>query len=499
METSSANPRQLLRAIGRWSLVALVVNSIIGSGVFGLPSTVAALIGNYSPYAVLAAGAGMSVIIGCFAEVASRFQEAGGPYLYARVAFGRLMGIQTAWMLWLGQVAAPAANANLFVIYLGEFFPHAKDTVPRAIILTVLVGLLTVINIRGVRAGAQVSNLFTAAKLVPLFAVIVLGLFVLQQHHWSIAAAPVASPSTSQWLKAMLLLVFAYGGFETALAPMSEAKNPRRDAPFALFTALAACTVIYALIQWVVVGVLPNAAHSQRPLADVARLAVGPVGAALVAVGALISFYGYLSAKILAMPRVPFALAEQGDLPKAFAAVHSRFHTPYVSILVFAALVWGLALIGDFKWNVTLSAVARLLYYGVGCAALPILRRKQPEGASAMFHLPAGNFFAVLGVILCVILVTRVDFGQSLILVATIAAGVGELVSSGERKSNWQKHRLIAVAETLLATSLPAAFEMMMGVFGRWQERRSKLRLYDGVTAPSPAASSCAPRPSDSR
>src|SRR3984885_2033996 len=423
MESPSPNPprRELLRAIGRWSLVALVVNSIIGSGVFGLPSTVAALIGNYSPFAVLAAGAGMSVIMGCFAEVASRFQQAGGPYLYARVAFGRLMGIQTAWMLWLGQVAAPAANANLFVVYLGEFFPHAKDPLPRAVILTVLVGVLTFINIHGVRAGTQVSNLFTAAKLVPLFAVIVLGLLVLQHHHWNIASAPVASPGTSQWLKSMLLLVFAYGGFETALAPMSEAKDPRRDAPFALFTALLVCTVIYALIQWVVVGLLPDAAHSQRPLADVARLAVGPIGAGLVAVGALISFYGYLSAKILAMPRVPFALAEQGDFPQVFAAVHRRFQTPYVSILVFAALVWGFALIGEFKWNVTLSAVARLLYYGVGCAALPVLRRKESEGTSALFHLPAGNLLAVLGVILCGVLVTQVDFGQSVILVATVA------------------------------------------------------------------------------
>ena len=421
MESTRANPSryELVRAIGRWSLVALVVNSILGSGVFGLPSTVAALIGSYSPYAVLAAGAGMSVIIGCFAEVASRFQEAGGPYLYARVAFGRMMGIQTAWMLWLGQVAAPAANANLFVIYLGEFFPRAKDPLPRALILTLLIGVLAFINVRGVRAGAQVSNLFTAAKLVPLFAVIVLGLFVLQRHHWETATTSVVVPRTNQWMKALLLLVFAYGGFETALAPMSEVKNPRRDAPFALFTALLVCTVIYTLIQWVVIGVLPDAIHSQRPLADVARIAVGPVGASLVAVGALISFYGYLSAKILAMPRVPFALAEQGDFPKAFAAVHPRFRTPYVSILAFAAMVWGLALMGDFKWNVTLSAVARLLYYSVGCAALPILRRKQPEGA--MFRLPAGNFLAVLGMILCVILVTRVDFGQSLILVATIA------------------------------------------------------------------------------
>jgi basic amino acid/polyamine antiporter, APA family len=151
-------------------------------------------------------------------------------------------------------------------------------------------------------------------------------------------------------------------------------------------------------------------------------------------VGALISFYGYLSAKILAMPRVPFALAEQGDFPRAFAAVHRRFHTPYVSILVFAGLIWGFALVGEFKWNVTLSAVARLLYYGVGCAALPVLRRKEPEGASAMFHLPAGDLLAVAGAILCAVLVTQVDFGQSLILVATVALALANwAVVAGRR------------------------------------------------------------------
>jgi basic amino acid/polyamine antiporter, APA family len=418
----------LVRVIGRWSLVALVVNSIIGSGVFGLPSTVAGLIGRSSIWAVVAAGCGMCVIIGCFAEVASRFQQAGGPYLYARVAFGRFMGIETAWMLWLGQVAAPAANANLFVVYLGEFFPHAQDTVPRALILTFLVGFLTFINIRGVRGGTRVSNLFTAAKLVPLFAVIVLGFVVLAKHGWLIAT-PAASSPAGTWMKAVLLLVFAYGGFETALAPMSEAQDPQHDSPFALFAALVLCTALYALIQWVVVGVLPDATHSSRPLADVARVAVGPVGAALVALGALVSFYGYLSAKILAMPRVPFALAEQGDFPQVFAAVHRQFHTPYVSILAFAGLVWGFALIGEFKWNVTLSAVARLLYYAVGCAALPILRRKHPEGA--MFRLPKGNFLAALGVILCLVLVTRVDFGQSLILVGTIVlAAVNWMVAA---------------------------------------------------------------------
>jgi len=419
-ETRPSKPaHQLLRAIGRWSLTALVINSIIGSGVFGLPSTVAGYLGKRSPLAVLLAGVGMAVIFGCFAEVASRFHQAGGPYLYARAAFGRVMGIQMAWMLFLGQVAAPAANANLFVIYLGEFWPHARDPLPRALILTLLVGLLAFVNVRGVRAGTQVSNFFTAAKLLPLFAVIAMGLFVLHAHPAGVSSVAPAAVATGQWLKAVLLLVFAYGGFETALAPMGEAKDPRRDAPFALLIALVVCTMTYALIQWVVVGILPDAAHSDRPLADVARIAVGSFGAGLVAVGALISFYGYLSAKILAMPRVTFALAEQGDFPKAFAAIHPRFHTPYVSILVFAALVWGFALTGEFQWNVTLSAVARLLYYAVCCAALPVLRRKEPD--SARFRLPAGSFFAGLAVLMCATLLTQVDRSQSLIVAATVA------------------------------------------------------------------------------
>ena len=424
-ELQTTRNHQLVRAIGRWSLTALVINSIIGSGVFGLPSPVAGYLGKRSPLAVLLAGIGMAVIFGCFAEVAAHFQQAGGPYLYARAAFGRGMGIQMAWMLFLGQVAAPAANANLFVIYLGEFWPQAREPWPRALILTLLVGVLALVNLRGVRAGTRISNFFTAAKLLPLFAVIVVGFWVLHAHPAGIAggiSVDAASlglrGNTSQWLKAVLLLVFAYGGFETALAPMGEAKDPRRDAPFALFFALVVCTATYALIQWVVVGVLPNAAQSVRPLADVARIALGSVGAGLVAVGALISFYGYLSAKILAMPRVTFALAEQGDFPRVFAAIHPRFRTPYVSILVFAALVWGFALTGEFKWNVTLSAVARLLYYAVCCAALPVLRRKRPEGAH--FRLPGGNVLAGVAVLMCAVLLTQVDRSQWLIVAATI-------------------------------------------------------------------------------
>ena len=409
----------LVQAIGRWSLVALVVNSIIGSGVFGLPSVLAGLLGAASPWAVLLAGAAVGIIIACFAEVASRFAQAGGPYLYARVAFGRMMGIQVGWMLWLAQLAAPAANANLFVIYLGEFCPNVTRPGPRFLILTLLVGVLAFVNYRGVRAGAQVSNVFTVAKLVPLAIVIIAGMFYLLGGHHDAPRLP-SSGDAGAWLKAMLLLVFAYGGFETALTPMAEAKDPRRDTVFALFIALIICTVLYTSTQWIVIGALPDAAKSARPLADAARLILGSKGAALVAIGALVSCYGYLSAKVLAVPRVTFALAEEGDFPAWFAAIHPRFRTPYFSVLLFAFLIWILSLFGNFSWNLTLSAVARLFYYAVGCAALPVLRKKQPE--VERFRLPGGTFFAALGVVICLVLITRVDLSGSIILLATIVA-----------------------------------------------------------------------------
>jgi basic amino acid/polyamine antiporter, APA family len=420
----------LFRAIGRWSLAALVVNSIIGSGIFGLPSEIAKLVGPASPWAVLLAGLVVGAIMGCFAEVASYFTEAGGPYLYSRVAFGRLAGIEMGWLLWLARITAPAANANLFVVYLGEFWPQAKDPLPRALILTLLLGVLAIINLRGVRAGTQVNNIFTVAKLLPLFGVAVAGLLYLAAGH-HVAPVHQATAGSGEWLKAVLLLVFAYGGFESALTPMSEAKDPRRDAAFALFTALITCTALYTAIQWVVVGILPDAAHSTRPLADVARVMFSGTGAAVISAGALVSIYGYLGANMLAVPRITLALAENRDFPKIFAAIHPRFRTPYFSIIVFAALTWLLALSGSFLGNVTLSAAARLGYYGLVCAALPVLRRKQP--GAAVFRLPGGLFLALAGVVACLVLVTRLDRSGSLILTAVLGVGLLNWVWASRR------------------------------------------------------------------
>lgn len=409
----------LIRAIGRWSMVALVVNSIIGSGIFGLPSVVAGFVGRWSPEAVLVAGVAMGVIVACYGEVASQFTETGGHYLYIRQAFGRFAGLQVGWMNLLSRLTACAASVNLLVISLGEFWAHASEPLPRLVVVSLFVGTLAVANYRGVAVGSLVSNVSVIAKLVPLALVCAVGFAFLAIHPHPSPAGLSAGPGADDWLKATLILFFSYGGYEVALTPVGEAKDPRRDAPFALFVALCLVTLFYTALQFVVVGVLPDAAHSVRPLTDVARVTMGRAGAVLISLGALVSVYGYLSANLLTNPRAMYALAERGDFPPWFAAIHRRFRTPYFSVVVFAVLVWGFALFGNFAWNVTLSAVARLFYYGAVCAAVPALRRKQPGAASV--RLPGGPVLPALGVLICLALLTRVDFSKSLILLATIA------------------------------------------------------------------------------
>jgi len=419
---------QLLRAIGRWSMVALAVNSIIGSGIFGLPSLLAAQLGSLSPLAVLIAGGGMALIITCYAELASQFEETGGTYLYLRTAFGRLTGLFIGWMILLGRLTACAAAVNLFVIYLGGFWPQATQPLPRLTLITLFVASLTGANYRGVGAGTLVSNAATVGKLVPLGIVCVVGLGYLTAH------APLATPAVGgvgAWLDALLLLLFSYGGYESALIPMGEARNPRRDAPFALFAALIIVSVLYTLLQLIVTAVLPDAAHSQRPLADLARILMGPPGAALISVGALVSVYGYLSANMLTVPRATFALAERGDFPAWLALVHPRFRTPYVSILLIALLLWGFAQFASFSWNVTLSAVARVLYYAGACVAVPVLRRTHPE--FSRWRLPGGVLLPLLGAAYCVLLLTRVDFSKSVVLLTTAAVAVLNWIAVKDR------------------------------------------------------------------
>ena len=404
--------------MGRWTLAALVINSIIGSGIFGLPSLVWKLVGSAAPWAYLLAGAGIGFTMACFAEVASRFSEAGGPYLYARVAFGRFPGIEMGWLLWLVRLSAAAAGANLFVIYLAEFWPGAKQPLGRALVLTLLLGVLAAINYRGVKSGARMSNVFTVAKLVPLGLFVVAGGTFMLLRGGPPSSASAIHPAAGDWMQASLVLVFAYGGFEAAMIPLAEAKDPRRDAPFALLVSLAVCVALFTLVQIVVQGTLADPGQTDRPLAAAARQFLGTAGARLISLGALVSLCGYLSANMLNTPRLTFALAERDDFPPIFRAVHPRFRTPHVSIVVFAALVWVMAVVGNFRWNVVLSAVARLFAYGAVCAAMLVLNREQPD--EARFPLPARPLFGALGIAFALALVSRMGRAELVIIAGTM-------------------------------------------------------------------------------
>jgi APA family basic amino acid/polyamine antiporter len=402
-----AGPPKLIRAIGRWSLAALTINCIIGSGVFGLPSVISGFVGNASPFAWIFAALCTALVMACFAEVSSRFDQTGGVYLYSRAAFGRATGIAIAWFGWLTRLTAAAANANLFVIYLAEFWPTAKSTIPRLLVLSVLLIALTAVNYVGVSRGTLQSNLFTAAKLITLGAFIVASLFFLFFRHHAIAISlPIGPPA--KWFHPILLLMFAYGGYETALMPGGEAKDPRRDYPFALLAALITCTAVYTLTQLAVISLLPQSSATDRPMAAAAQIVFGPWGAALVSIGVLVSTYGYLSANILGFPRILFAMAEHGDMPEVMARVHPRFRTPHVAIVIFAILLFGFSIAGGFRWNLFISAGARLIYYASVCLALPVLRRKRnvPE---AKFHLPMGNAIAVLAIGTSLMLFPKLD------------------------------------------------------------------------------------------
>lgn len=395
----------------------MALNGIVGSGIFGLPAALAGLLGGASPMAVVAGGAGAAIIIACHAEVASQFSASGGTYLYLQVAFGRLAGLIAAWLMLLSRVAACAASINLLISYLAELWPAAARPVAHFSLVTLGLGTLALINIAGVVMGVWVGNVTIAAKLGALALVIVAA--VPSVWHHAVSQAPVVRAGAGSWLDAMLLLLFAYGGFETALNPLGEARDPRRDAPFSLFVALVVVVVLYSSLQAVVVDVLPHAAFSTRPLADAARLMMGPVGATLVVAGAIASISGFLSANLLAMPRLMYALAARGDFPSMFARVRVSGGTPWVSIGVFAAGVSGCALAAGFVGNVTLSAIARLIYYAALCAAVPVLRRR--EAGAARWRIPAGPLVPGLGILLCFVLATRVDAGDSLILICTVS------------------------------------------------------------------------------
>ena len=409
----------LLRGIRRWDLVAVTINGIIGAGIFGLPSKVYSLIGSYSLIAFIVCALVVMLIILCFAEVGSRFEQTGGPYLYAQEAFGSAVAFEVGWLIWLARLTAFAANCNLMINYLSFFWAPANTGLIRALIIVLVVVALTALNILGVRQAAIASNIFTIGKLLPMLIFIGVGLFFINPHAFALGARP----STGAFSQSVLLLLYAFTGFEMAVIPAGEIRNPQRDLPRALLIAMAVIASTYILIQVVCIGTLPGLGNSTKPLADAGQLFMGTAGAAIISAGAIISVAGNLNITVLSASRVPFAIAEQKQLPSIFARVHRRFFTPHVSIVVTTALMLILTLKSSFVAALTISTIARLVAYAVTCAALPVLRRKQ-DAPAAHFRLRGGPVIAVAALILAVWLLLNSTLYEAIVSLVAAAVGV---------------------------------------------------------------------------
>jgi basic amino acid/polyamine antiporter, APA family len=419
---NAAEPRpKLVRAVSRWQIVGLSVNDVVGSGVYLLPAAAAALLGPTSTLAVIVAGMAVALLVLCFAEAASYFDQPGGAYLYTREAFGRFVGFEVGWMTWLARIAAVASLTNGLALAASYLWPGAEVGVSRVAIITLTIGVLTWINVLGVKAGARTAVTLVVAKLVPLAFFVLLGIFFVD---WTRVTA--FEPLRPEVLgSASLLLLFAYAGFENSPAAAGEYKNPQRDVPFALLTMIVTVTLLYTLVMVVALGTLPGIADSNAPLAEAAARFAGPGAAFLLTVGALVSIFGTISNTTLFGPRYVYALARDGFGPRLLARVHPRFHTPAPAIVLQGVVGLALALSGTFVQLAMLSVIARLATYIGTAAAIPVLRRRFGEQRRG-FRIPGGP--AVPAAALLVTLTLLSAAGWRNIVAAGIALLVGAVI-----------------------------------------------------------------------
>lgn len=389
---------QLRRELGRWDLTAIGINQVIGGAVFALPAALAASVGGWSPLLIVFVGFASLLIAATFAEVGSRFDATGGPYLYTKAAFGRFAAFEVGWMQWFTRVASWASVINVLVAALGFYWPALTTGATRTMLMATIIGVLALVNILGIRQSAWVVNTLTIGKLVPLALFIVVGMTALRPGGFEIHELP-ALPDLS---KSALLLIFGFGGYEVIPVPAGESKDPRRTVPFALIMTIVVVTVVLAMAQVVALGTLPSLPNSNTPLADASALIMGASGAAIITVGAVLSTLGNNMGQALSGSRSLFALAEHGDVPRVFARVNPRFGTPVVAILFTAVVSLALATSGSFVTMAQASAVSRLIVYLATCAAALRLRSPRFEGivAEPTMRVPLGPVVPVAAILI---------------------------------------------------------------------------------------------------
>src|SRR3954466_6580462 len=391
----------LKRALGRWDLTAIGVNQVIGGAIFLWPAQAAAQVGAWSPIGFVLIGALSLSVALCFAELSSRFDTTGGPYVFTRAAFGDFVGFEIGWMQWFSRATSQASIMAATAIALGYYWPVLTSGWPRAAVLVVLTLSLGAVSMRGVRQGSLLVNVMTVGKLVPLAVFILVGVAHIEPSRLT-TLPPI---TLQQSLAAGLLLIFIYGGYEVVPVPAGEAVDPRRDVPFAMVATIVSVAIVMTLVQIVAQGVLPNLAEHATPIADAAAAFLGAGGALLIGIGSVVSMTGNNAGQVLSGSRMIFALAERGRLPAFLARVHPRFRTP-VNAIVFTSLVaLTLALSGSFAAIAVVSALARLMMYAGSAAATLKLRSKPPSDAKpATFTAPFGATAPIIAMCVCVVL-----------------------------------------------------------------------------------------------
>jgi len=418
---AAASEPTLRRVLGRWDLTAIGVNQVIGGAIFLMPSQVAAQIGGWSPIAFVLMGlASLSVAL-CFAEVGSRFDSTGGPYLYTRAAFGRFVAFEVGWMQWFTRASSQASVMAGIAVALGYYWPGITATWPRASLLVGITTALTWINVRGIRQSAWLVNVLTIGKLLPLALFIVVGLGSLD-----IGALTTLPPLTvRQFSTAALLMIFVYGGYDVVPVPAGEALDPRRHVPFALVATILTVMTVMTLAQTVAQSALPDLAAHSTPIADAAAVLLGAGGAFLVGAGSVVSMTGNNAGQILSGSRMLYALAEHQQLPRFFGRIHPRFRTPAHAIVFTSVVAVVLALTGSFVKLAVVSALARLVTYtGVSAATL---RLRSPRFAHAVmpptFVAPLGPVVPTIAIVVSLGIAAGATREQLLGGGAALAAG----------------------------------------------------------------------------
>ena len=401
-------------------MVLLVINGVIGSGIFGLPSKAFKEIGVWSIAAFLVCAVAVFIIVLCFAEVSSRFDKTGGPYLYALSSFGPLPAFLTGWLLLLTRFITFAALINLLVTYLSVFSDWFTLPYVRVITIVGLTIFLAYVNHIGVKNSTRVNNFLTIAKLLPLLLFIIVGFFFISPENYNTERLPEFSSFSST----VLLLVFAFGGFESVLVNSGEVKNPEKNLPFALLLAALVIASIYMLVQIVSIGTLPTLASTDKPLAEASQIFMGKPGAIIIALGAMFSVTGTLNAIMLVGSRLPFAFSEENQFPKLFSFIHPKYKTPTWSLLLFMAITIGVSLSYSFLSAASISAITRVMIYAIVCTTLIILRKKRP-GQTNFFKVKYGPVIAVLGVLLAIWLLTSAKINELRDVAVAIGIGLG--------------------------------------------------------------------------